>query len=175
MTGMRRAIIGLAAVLAVGVTVSAEDRARKLSPADYAEIQQLYVQYARSIDTKGDQGMDYARTFTADGELYHAHSQKTYRGHQQIATESMGQVTTPSPWPTHYNANLLIEPSPEGARGAVYVLVMRGVPNGRPEVSTIGTYKDILVKTKEGWRFKRRELYLNAMPPASADGPNRSR
>jgi hypothetical protein len=69
MTWMRRALVALAAVAALGVAVSAEEKVKKRSAADYAEIQQLYVQYARSIDTKGDKGMDYARTFTDDGEL----------------------------------------------------------------------------------------------------------
>jgi hypothetical protein len=165
---IRHAVLGLVAVLALGAAVSGEEKVKKLSAADYAEIQQLYVQYARSIDTKGDKGMDYARTFAPDGELFHAHSGKTYRGHHQIATESMGQVTTPSAWPTHYNANLRIEPTPEGARGYVYLLLTRGSANGPPAVTGVGTYRDTLVKTKEGWRFKRRELYLNTMPPAEA-------
>ena len=39
---------------------------------DYAEIQQLYIAYAWAIDTKADNGMVYARTFTTDGEFYNA-------------------------------------------------------------------------------------------------------
>ena len=167
MIGTRHAMVCLAAVLALAVAASAEEKAKKLTPADYVEIQQLYVTYALGIDTKGDGGMVYARTFAADGELFHAHNGKTYRGHEQIAHESMGQVTTPSPVPTHFNTNVRIEPSPEGARGGAYLIVTRGGgPGTRPEVSSIGTYRDVLVKTREGWRFKRRELYLNAMPPA---------
>lgn len=164
----RYAVACLAAVFALGATASAqESRAKALTAADYVEIQQLYVTYAQAIDTKADGGMVYARTFTTDGELYHAHSQKTYRGHEQIAHESMGPVMKPSPVPTHYNANILIEPALEGARGGAYLLVMRGGPGAKPEVSTIGTYRDVIVRTSDGWRFKRRELYLNGMPPAT--------
>ncbi len=53
--------------------------------------------------------------------------------------------------PTHYVTNLLIEPTAEGVMGVAYHVgwAVEDTP-GR------AVYYDQLVKTPEGWRFKKR-------------------
>ena len=60
----------------------------------------------------------------------------------------------------HFLTNIVIEPSPEGARGRQYLVVIDIGEGGKPSSVLIGGhYEDIYVKTPEGWRFKSRTLY----------------
>jgi SnoaL-like domain len=58
----------------------------------------------------------------------------------------------------HFNANLVVTPTPEGAKGSVYLLLFnaRNVPATIVETAI---YEDTLVKTPEGWRFKKRVVW----------------
>jgi SnoaL-like domain len=58
----------------------------------------------------------------------------------------------------HFNANLLITPTPEGAKGSVYLLLFdaRNVPATIVETAI---YEDTLVKTSQGWKFKKRLVW----------------
>lgn len=56
--------------------------------------------------------------------------------------------------------NMLLEPTKDGARGRIYVL-KRGWDAAAP-VKDVGTFEDELVKTREGWRFKKR-VYKSEM------------
>ena len=65
----------------------------------------------------------------------------------------------------HWNSNLVITPSPEGARGKVY-LVLVDVALKPPAVSLAARYDDVLVKTGGGWRFKKRQTFAEPAPGA---------
>ena len=70
--------------------------------------------------------------------------------------------------------NHLIEPSPEGAVGKVYLLVVNFKDDGTAHsLSMGGHYEDIYAKTSEGWLFKRREFFRGkiAAPPTPAAAP----
>lgn len=153
----RKVMTGLVVAMAMGAALQAQG-GKALTAQDYAEIQQLYARYAWSIDTHAETGMVYAKTFTPDGE-FHVGETKVV-GREALAAYNL-KMGVANRAPTHFNMNLLIEPSPEGARGSVYLLITGGE---KPAVSTIGTYSDIVVKTSEGWRFKQRRLFLNSMP-----------
>lgn len=160
-----------AAVVVVGAAVSAGVYAqprgvKPLTPQDYMEIQQLYIRYTWAIDSHAENGMVYAKTFTPDGEF-------NIRGTKHVGWEKLAEVARARPnasaaAPHHYTTNITIEASPEGARGGAYYL---SVPTPQPDkpasIITTGTYQDVLVKTADGWRFKSRTFYTNAMPPAA--------
>ena len=55
----------------------------------------------------------------------------------------------------HVYTNLRITPTPEGARGFVYFNQL-DVSTLPPTTSVTGIYEDTLVKTADGWRFKKR-------------------
>lgn len=55
----------------------------------------------------------------------------------------------------HVYTNLRITPTPEGARGFVYFTQL-DVSTLPPTTSVTGIYEDTLVKTADGWRFKKR-------------------
>ena len=58
----------------------------------------------------------------------------------------------------HFNANLVITPTPDGAKGSVYLLLFnaRNIPATIVETAI---YDDTLVKTPQGWRFKKRLVW----------------
>ena len=149
-------------------------RAREAAPAltalDYAEIQQLYAKYAFAYDTASANGDDYARLFTPDGAFNFPNGDPRRRcdpiepgsrvaeckGAAALAKlargtgETKGRLTL-----SHVTTNIVIEPSPEGARGKAYLtLPGLGPQGGGMRVS--GLYEDTMVKTPEGWKFKLR-------------------
>src|SRR5579864_1980181 len=53
----------------------------------------------------------------------------------------------------HISVGEIIVPSPEGARGTSYLLMIDGPAN---QIYWAGWYEDVYVKTPRGWRFKSR-------------------
>ncbi|MBC7983010.1 MAG: nuclear transport factor 2 family protein [Candidatus Obscuribacterales bacterium] len=151
------------ALLASPLLASAET----LTTQDYAEIEQLYARYNHAIDSVNAEA--WADTFTADG-VFNAR----FTGREQL----MGFIKT---WKErmnggnrrHWNSNLSITGSPEGANGAVYLMLWDVGVKPQAIVST-GMYADTLVKTPNGWRFKTRVVKGDAAPavaPAAAPTP----
>src|ERR1017187_9179404 len=108
------------ALVIVGVSwVFAQQRkvASSLTADDYIEIQQLYARYNNAIDT-GD-AEAYAATFVPDGVF------NTYNGHDALVgfihdwRDKMGGAMR-----RHWNTNLTITPTPEGASGSVYLMLV---------------------------------------------------
>jgi len=154
----RKIAIGiLAAVVAVvglgwGYTrVSA--RMPALSTQDYIDIQNLYYTYTRFTDMGGaGDGSDYASLFTPDGEFNNQKGpdslKKMIKGfHAKLQKEGWSS--------RHTYTGLVITPTPEGAKGSVYLLTFN-VTAKPPFVDHSGVYEDWLVKTKDGWKWKKR-------------------
>ena len=58
----------------------------------------------------------------------------------------------------HFTANLTVTPTPDGAEGSCYLLLFdaRNVPATLTETAI---YNDTLVRTPQGWRFKKRVVW----------------
>jgi hypothetical protein len=67
----------------------------------------------------------------------------------------------------HWNTNLSITPTADGADGAVYLLLVN-VGQRPPVIASAAKYEDQLVKTPDGWRFKKRVTKGEGSPPAAA-------
>ena len=79
------------------------------------------------------------------------------QGHEQLSVLMKRLAMMPSRAPRHYTTNILIEPTAAGARGSAYALIVRNGEDGeRPYILAKAVYHDQLVKTPEGWRFKKR-------------------
>ncbi len=146
-----------------------------LTAADYVEIQQLVARYAYAVDTHADNGYAYADLFTPDGVFG-----GTTTGREALA--DLARTTQkdrggPS-YTRHYLTNVIIYPTPEGARGSQYLVATDVSEGGRPSsVVHGGRYDDQYVKTEQGWRFKSR-LYITSQigqPPPTAKLPPSSR
>ena len=69
---------------------------------------------------------------------------------------------------SHLIMNLVIEPSPAGATGKCYLVLVTG-QGGQQRFDRLGVgYEDVYVKTAEGWRFKSRH---HVPAPASKATP----
>jgi hypothetical protein len=65
----------------------------------------------------------------------------------------------------HWNTNLRIEPSKDGASASVFLMLVDVSTKG---IVATGMYNDTLVKTASGWRFKTRQTKMDAPPAAPA-------
>lgn len=153
-------VVSLLSVMPMmGADLSAQGSARAtLTPQDRLDIQQLVARYPYALDTGEDEGRAYGNLFAADGQFVSPVG--TIEGRSALAEFASGH--RPGQGPLHvrnFSTNVLIEPSPEGATGKVYAVVISIGENGDPSsIFTGGHFEDVYVKTSEGWRIKRREF-----------------
>jgi hypothetical protein len=167
---MRNRIVIIAALVGavLAAAVYAQHKGggvKPLTALDYAELQQLYATYYQTADSGVDDCMAWAKLFTPDA-VFFVGEKKTADGRQELAAFCRTGTGTA---PRHFGTNFRFEASPEGARGSAYnLLLSKFEPNKPRTVLATVFYKDILVRTGDGWRFKERRSYANALPSASA-------
>jgi hypothetical protein len=175
-------LIATAGLLALGSTfgssVVAQDLvpkappdAMKLTAADYAEIEQLAVVYAWTLDHCVNGGYDYADLYVADGQFSVAeefgttsNAQRTFVsiGREALAEAAGGRngkcidpKETLGNGLTHIVTNHMIVATKDGAVGKHRLLTV-GVCGYPHAMELQGGYEDVYVKTANGWRFKSR-------------------
>ena len=130
----------------------------ELTPADYIEMHQLYGKYSFALDL-GD-GAGRAATFTPDGTFKAALTDRKPDSVQTLAerTNRLGNQGR-----RHLIMNIVITPTPQGAAGRAYVVILGAAKNESDDDGPLegksGFYMDTLVKTPAGWRFKAREFW----------------
>ena len=162
-------IVFAAIVGALSLSAAPVFAADKLTMQDYVEIQQLYAKYNLAIDS--GEAEVWADTFTADGVFNKRFTgREALIGFIKLWRERMNGANR-----RHWNSNLQITGTPEGATGSVYLILWDvGVKPATP--ASTGMYADVLVKTKDGWRFKSRvvngDVPAPATPPAAPAAPS---
>ena len=139
----------VALVLALAVAgVGSAAAQQKVTAQDYTEINQLYARYNFAIDSGDAEG--WADTFTPDGVF--AGNTEGRAALVEFATNfHKGQNGAAR----HWNTNLVVTPTAEGADGACYLMLWN--TSARPATIIVSAiYRDKLVKTADGWRFKSR-------------------
>jgi hypothetical protein len=141
-----------------------------LPPQDVLDIQQLVARYAYALDNGGEGGKAMADLFTADGSL--VTPQATFSGREAILKMAAGHRPGQGPaYVRNFATNVLLEATPDGARGRVYAVVIAIGENDQPSsVVTGGHFEDVYVKTQQGWRFKRRQFKPNEGGPTTNVG-----
>jgi hypothetical protein len=132
---------------------------------DYIEIRRLVTNYAYGLDTGADNGYLYADNF-APGAVFGRTT-----GRENLANLARREPHGPD-YVRHFLTNVVIEPSPEGAKGRQYLAVIDVGDNEKPTAFFLGgKYDDVYVKTPEGWKFKSRNLTRAkaAAPPAPTE------
>jgi hypothetical protein len=140
----------LAIVLLSGLIAAQSGKTPKLTADDYVEIQQLYADYTYALD-QGD-GERLANDFVEGGEFtgVHAPGRKPTHGREElIAMGNRGAGTRT------YPTNLLITRTAEGAKASCY-FVQYNVKDDPPTMGKTAIYEDTLVKTAQGWKFRKR-------------------
>jgi len=134
-------------------TPAVSAKAPGLSTQDYIDIQNHYNSYTRITDMGGaEDGSNYAAFFTEDGEFNSAKGPEALK--RMIKNFHAGLQK--NGWSSrHTYTGLVITPTPEGAKGSVYLLTFN--VTAKPAfVDHSGVYEDWLVKTKAGWKWKKR-------------------
>src|SRR5262249_32952327 len=80
---------------------------------------QLVNRYAFAADTGSNNGYDYADLFAPDGEFVRPYA----KGREQLAALARGPSLGPDNT-AHYIMNHVIEPTPDGAIGKAYVILL---------------------------------------------------
>jgi hypothetical protein len=134
--------------------------ALSLPIADYLEIQQLYARYAVSFDLHDPE--TWLACYTEDGSLEWGEGGEKIgwpptatTGKKALRALAARSMSLNSRKGYHWNANLVIDATPEGAHGQCYLLFLLS-PNGLGEPSIAAHYSDQLVKQDGEWLFKRR-------------------
>jgi SnoaL-like domain len=154
---LKRNVLGvLTAAMVAGATAVQAQPAAKLTADDLVEIQQLYARYNWTLDSGDSQG--YAATFTPDGVF------NNNVGHDAIVKFADTFHAGLGAHVKHWNTNLMIQPTATGASGQVY-LVLVDFGTKPATIVTSATYADELVKTPQGWRFKKRATKGDVAPP----------
>jgi hypothetical protein len=125
----------------------------KVSTDDYVEIQQLYAHYCHALDTGNPEAV--ANCWTQDGEFTHGFPPGQANADRKPAS---GYKMGGAGGSRHMNTNLVITKTPEGAKGSVYLLMYTATTT--PDSFTeLAIYDDTLVKTPQGWKFKKRVVW----------------
>jgi hypothetical protein len=174
----------VAAVVLLGVGLAARQRATttggagSLSPMDYIEIQQLVARYAYALDTGANNGYAYADLYADDATfigMNQGEKGRGYKGREALAALARGGKRGPL-YVSHFSTGVIVEPTPEGAKGKVYVVIIDPAEGGKPgAITNGGHYEDAYVKTPAGWRFKTRVFYaseLSATPKQLKSPPS---
>ena len=150
------AIVGIVVLCASAAVYAQKAAAKALTTQDLIDIQQLYAKYNWALDAGDSEG--YASTFTPDGVF------NNNVGHDAILKFADTFHAGLGSHVHHWNTNLMILPTAEGASGQVY-LVLVDFATKPASIATSATYSDELVKTAQGWRFKRRATKGDVAPP----------
>lgn len=140
------------AALAIFAFGAVSAQAAELTTQDYIDIEQLYATYNHAIDA-GD-GEAWAATFTPDGSFNRFKGKDALVAFIKNWREKMNGANR-----RHWNSNLRITASAEGANATV-MLMLLDVGAQPPSIASTGHYTDVLAKTPDGWRFKSRQVTL---------------
>ena len=143
----------------------AASQVKALTAQDYLDIRALASQYAYGLDSGADNGTGsvYANVFAEDAEFHGPPATPGGTPFNAVGRNELRKFAVPgrgTAYVRHFMTNHLIEASPEGARGKVYLLVIDIAREERPtSVNMGGHYEDVYVRTAEGWRIKSRNFY----------------
>lgn len=123
---------------------------------DQAAVEALNVRYARAFDLNERNGAAWADTFTADGVFVVGGEEHV--GHGALIAFQQGLVET-GRRTRHVMSNIEMTRRGDAATASAYLTLYTpaDTAGGEVKVST-SRYKDELVLTEAGWKFKRREV-----------------
>ena len=164
-------IISLLGSLAGTGWVYAEQKSRSragtLTAQDRAEIQDLYARYNQGCDFSD---MDMFMSIWADDAVFKSSpTSQEIVGRKALeewrAKANADRIKANSPPRRHWNSSLIVTPTPEGAKGRNYWLLMN-VSGKQPVIYGSGYHDDTFVRTANGWRIKTRLDHNDPEPEA---------
>ena len=137
----------------IGAQTGGQPPSVSFTTQDYIDVQQLYARYAHALDAFEREGAGWAETFTPDGVF----SRNTVGYTALVAFAKNWRDNRGGAFLQHWNNQLVITPTAQGARGSAYMMLVdrRTQP---PSILSVYEYDDELVRTAGGWRFKSRSF-----------------
>jgi hypothetical protein len=129
-----------------------------LSPADQAEITNLYGRY--NLTSDAGEADAYADCFIPDGTLQ---GLRLTQGRETLRSYKIAEAAVRKHlFRQHWNGSLHLERiDAEAVRGQCYFMAFNGVPGQAPAMTHCGRYEDVIVKFEGRWRFKSRRIEYN--------------
>jgi 3-phenylpropionate/cinnamic acid dioxygenase small subunit len=123
---------------------------------DLAEINQLFLDYARHLDARDM--YSYSQLFCEDGEWTGRTGSAVGPKQIQEMLEANLSPNPPAPGATswHIVANPTVTLDGDRATASVAWVLMRRGEDDEPTVAMLGHYDDLLARENGRWRFKRR-------------------
>jgi hypothetical protein len=154
----------VASLVVVLIVVQAQQSAPSLTIADRLEIQELLHRYMFVLDNCAahNNGYDYADLYTPDGRFGNgpAGREALAKAAGRTSDGNCSAIRLRGPMnQVHINVGLILKPTPEGAKGISYLMMIDGPAH---EVYWNGWYQDVFAKTPRGWRFKSRRHFGGA-------------
>jgi len=163
-------VIGAGVACAAVTTVTAAAGAKDLSAEDRTAIEQLLAHYQTALSSCAAE--DYAKLFVDDGvftsnDFRGAKHRELYgQSNKLVGHEQLMQLVRTEEFCMHPQQQqqrrtqnrpaappATISETPEGAVGIV-------------PFSQTGHYEDVYVKTRDGWKFKSRTVFMPPVSPA---------
>jgi hypothetical protein len=168
---MRRAVTSAAFFLLLPLQQGVAREPARLTAMDYVEIQQLVNKLSFALDYCTRGGQDFADLFMKGGQFVIDEGNGKpliFDNREQLIAVAGGpdckaNQTPPRSYVLHLSESLVIEASPDGARGKSYAIypANKGRYLKEDVAGQVGIYHDEYVKTPEGWRFKLRRHEVN--------------
>lgn len=128
--------------------------------ADRVAIGDLITHYARLLDERRIE--EYAALFTVDGEWIGNLGRA--RGRDAIVA-LMQRALEPVDDPSLANYHLVFNPEVavdgDSATARSHFAFVARDAGDRPDVRMVGHYEDVLTRTPDGWRFARRQAFVD--------------
>ena len=127
-----------------------------VSGDDYAEIMNLYARYSQGSDFQDSEL--FLSAFSDDATIVRADgSSITGMAALRKEREERNRNRTGDTGRRHRTGSYLITPTPEGATGRAYYVLLDVTT--QPATTTFtGRYDDDFVKTSDGWKIQRRTI-----------------
>lgn len=140
-----------------------------MTALDYEEIRQLLARYNFAVDFGDAEG--WADCFTADG-VFHCTPEGgpltgRHEGRDALVAYGRTHYGINKGRARHWNWNLEIEGDGETATMRCYLNAFAAMTgDARAALGASGVYRDKLVKTADGWRFRERHIHIDPQPEA---------
>jgi hypothetical protein len=148
-------VVGLTSIVWAGQGPGSGVKA--LTGQDHAEILRLYGMYNQGSDFRDAEL--FVSAFSDDAVFTTGPGQEVVGRAALLAQRAeRHQGETGDTGRRHYNSSIVITPTPDGAKGRAYWIVM-DVSGDRPATTASGYYDDVFMKTPAGWKIKVRTLH----------------
>jgi hypothetical protein len=128
---------------------------RPLTADDRLDIQDLISQHSITTDTGDIDG--WVTTYAKDGNFEGQRRGNAVRGHEALRQFSVDRLKRPDlANASHWNGNVLITPTAEGARAKSYEMTIERLADGTYRVLSVSIKNDELIREDGHWRFKSR-------------------